>query len=488
MEKIDYSLFPDMPKSQVRRLLKVQEKEYRELERKEELRRKENERIRRDNERIDREREESRRREGELSKVKEALGEEDLAYYQEKTGFVHKGIITFAELEQHEAHIKGKKKADKRFIRDFRLRLTEMTMVDHQFGRIISEVSPEYEELVKKAEKEEEKLNYTANVSGIQKVMHGVTTGEKTKAKEKLKELKLARQAKQRAKFDTKDRKDAWAQKKSEKKLRDYQTLADEFTGQDDFCSEITEEAFAVQKEKYVSRGYETAQHDSKSILQHAKDFSEKTVYKDGGKTIVRGCAMLLQDKVHGIKARDFDEYAVNPGEITLERVNGHVDWKDVVYKTRDVLYACGEGKMEDRERKESIEQVRKDIDTWGIHLGHREVIMKLEEAKGDPAVYLDDAFREEISDLYQECRGVEALIDCVETGWAYGKLLSEEEKAQFDSLRRWTSGYMEYLGGIMNHIRAWDKYFSASDEQKAKMAPDTLPAIPKHRVRCLGY
>ena len=488
MEKIDYSLFPDMPKSQVRRLLKVQEKEYKETERQEALRRKENERIRRENEKKDRDREESRRREGELAKVKDALGEEELSYYQEKTGFVHKGIITFAELEQHEAHIKGKKKADKRFIRDFRLRLTEMTMVDHQFGRIISEVSPEYEELVKKAEKEEEKLNYTANVSGIQKVMHGVTTGEKAKAKARLEELKLARQAKQRARFDTKDRKDAWAAKKDEKGLRKYQTLADEFTGQDDFCSGITEQAFAIQNEKYVDRGYEQAQHDSKSILKHAKDFSEKTVYKDGGKTIVRGCAMLLQDRVHGVKTSAFDEYGNERRELRLERVEGHIDWSDVVYKTRDVLYACGEGKMEDRERKETIEKVRKDIDTWGLHLGYREEIMTLERAKGDPGIYLNDTLREDISNLYQECRGVEALIDCVETGWAFDRLLSEEEKAQFDSLRRWTSGYMEYLGGIMNHIRAWDKYYSATEEERKKMKPETLPTIPRHRVRCLGY
>ena len=402
------------------------------------------------------------RRAGALEKATAYLKTGASNYLQYDSQFVHKGVITFGELESYEKQITKQEAANKMFLRDFRMRMSQMSMMDPTFGRLISNIAPEYKAIVDEAPAAERKLEKTANLSGLNKVMHGVSKSERRQARRDVENLKKSRESKYRQQYDTKEKKENWLQFRLDSQI--YENLSVGLREQKTYCGDIVESTLEISASEYApgsSREEALAHRDSKAIFKEAVNFYvnpqkmdevEKKKSQLQGKERIRDVAMLE-------KATTKD-----------------LSWTDITYRTKDFLAACGKGEFEQLTRRKAMEGMEQHIEEWGKALSERPAIKAVVQADGDPAVYQDQKVRTELAQIMEECKGALRITEEIRKGWPFNTIFYPDEQAKFEAVDYWAQGYMEYVTAVFDHMDKWDLFYRSEAPGTMASKPTLLP------------
>ena len=406
---------------------------------------------------------EEERRRGAVKRVEEYLKTGVSSYIQENSGFLHKGIITFSELESYEKQITKKEEANKMFLRDFRMRMAQMSMMDPTFGHLISNISPEYKAIADEAPAAEKKLEKKANLSGLNKVVHGVSSAERRQARTDVERLKKAREAEYRQKYDTQEKKEEWLKYRLQSQM--YGSFTEDLREDKTYCRDVADEALTVSLGQYApgnSREEAKAHRDSKTIFGSAVEFYFSPA--------------VVNDEKQKKKAMVQGKERIRDVSMIVVATTKDYNWTDVTYKTRDFLAACGKGEFEQLTRRKAMEGVEQDIDSWGAGLAERPALKKVIQGGGDPSIYMDKDLRTELAHIMEECKGALRLTAEIRSGWPFNTIFYDDERARFYAVDYWAQGYMEYLTAVFDHMDKWDLYYRSEAPGGMMSKPVPLP------------
>ncbi|MCR5404443.1 MAG: hypothetical protein K6E91_11595 [Butyrivibrio sp.] len=352
-------------------------------------------------------------------------------YYQQETGFVHDGLITMTELREYEAEIHKKKEASKPFIKSFRHKVTEMMMVDKRFANVMTEYSPEYKKLAKAAKKQEEKLEWKANVSGLNKAVHCVGKKERDKARNDLKKLREARESRWRTPFSGDEETKKW--RKEVCGVAEGLRFEDIFDQTGDYCREIANAAGTHDAFSDVERA--PLQHEYSKVIKKADKLKIST-----------------SDVI----------------SLTYENPTRRVQWQDVLEDTKLVINAYTD--------KVALSELSVSLRDFGEQLRNDEFISKLrDEDSGIPDAFLDGNVRDSVWDRMKQCDHIYSLLHTLSHSPAYDKL-SKEEKLVFEEARSWAVGNYRYLKAAFEQLKAWNHYYNTPKEKRDDIPPEKRP------------
>lgn len=411
----------------------------REIDKYEREKAKEEERKRLEEARLERQRREEEAVKRRAAHEQEYMGSEGIIersiasqdYYQQETGFVHDGLITMSELREYEGEIHKRKEINKPFIKSFRQKVTEMMMVDKTFANVMTEYSPGYKNLAKAAKKREEKLEWKANVSGLNKAIHCVGKKERQKAREDLQKLREARESRWRTPFSGDEDTKKW--RRGVSGLVDGIRFGDVFDESGDYCRKIAQAAGTYDAFSDVERA--PLQHEYSKVLKQADE----------------------------LKISTSDVVA-----LTYENPTRRVQWQDVLEDTKTVIQAMTDEKV--------LSELTEHFRDFGENLLEDEFISKLsEQNEGIPRAFLDGNVRDSVVDRMKQCDHIYSLMHTLSHSPAYSKL-TKGEKRVFEEARSWAVGNYKYLKAAGLQLKAWNKYYNTPKEKRESIPPEERP------------
>ena len=361
--------------------------------------------------------------------------------YQDETHFVrHDGLITLQEVCKYEGDPFEEEVATKQFKKEYRERVIDMMMVDHEFANIMThgskKVSKKYKELEKEAKKQKKNLKWTANVSGFSKVTHCVTKTEKRQAQERLEQLKRAKAANYRAEYDTYERAKKWKESIPDYRPIDYSDPYEKIT---------TEVRSGIVSQYTPPHCYDPVE------ASHMNYYGKKFINNVSDEVIEQGAA--------------------------LSATGDELCWEYAARDTEQILIATGKGGLNTSKeaQKKAFEGVTERIGAWSDMVSGMEVFRHMDVTHCDPKYYESPAVREKILKFKNISWHLSDLGDTLRDSQVYREL-SNEERMNFEKIMLTIETYRGWFDAVVNNMKAWDEYYNASDEEKAAMAPEKRP------------
>lgn len=488
---------PPLTKSELERIRKAEQKEM-ELERL----REEEERRRRQLEE-EREREEQRRAEHEKRFLGKKTAEDggviglslrEQTYYQEKTGFVHNGLITIGELTSYEDQIHNRAKKNKAAMASFRQRVTQMMMVDPDFAEVMTAYSKEYKALADKAAEEEKKLEWKANISGFSKAMHCVGTVERQKARDDLERLKRSREAHWRRKFDTEENRTAWITAMG---AVEPARITEEGTGR------VVELGIEESIKRNIAEMDAAApiERMTNELEQMAREAAGQTDRRQNEQQDDRGQTEVRYDSSDPVAARMVaqggkiinltgdDEGDISLSDVAaLDYASDRFSWETVLEDTELALKACGKLGSNMQEQKAAFVKITGRLRTWAEDRKEDEVVEHLirHAASDQPALFYTENLRRKgfyygyknrdaVLDSEKQCERLLKLMGVLGGSSVYDRLTKEQRQA-FDEAALWISGLHAWYHAMAEQVRAWHRYYNTPADKRADIPAKDLP------------
>ncbi|MCR5053226.1 MAG: hypothetical protein K6A69_00100 [Lachnospiraceae bacterium] len=362
--------------------------------------------------------------------------------YQDETHFVrHDGLITLQEVCKYEGDPFEEEVATKQFKKEYRERVIDMMMVDHEFANIMThgskKVSKKYKELEKEARKQKKNLKWTANVSGFSKVTHCVTKTEKRQAQERLEQLKRAKAASYRAEYD----KDAYREKWNEEVVKYYRPM--------DY-SDPYEDIF-LDVRSGIAMDYTPAKCYDPEVASRMNYYGKKFIKNVTDEVISQGAALCATD--------------------------GDLCWEYAARDTEKILIATGKGGLTPTKesQKKAFNEVTERIEAWSDMVSGMEVFRQMDVTHCDPKYYLSPHTRERVLKYKNMSWHLSYLGDTLRDSQVYREM-SKTERMNFEKIMLTIETYRGWFGAVVKNMKAWDEYYRAGNEQKAAMAPEKRP------------
>ena len=387
--------------------------------------------------------------------------------YQDDTGFFHDGVITIKELKEYEDMIHGKQKQRKPFLKEFRSKLVHQMMVDHSFANVMSKYSDDYKMLAAAAQAEEKQLEYTANMSGQDKLASASEKKERERCREELRKLRIAQEDNWRSRVND--------EKIAEKSWKKYVNP----NGLTDFDSSIYEEraniyakdVFSSSDRLHVGRSEDEARVDTALMDEFSHRRALKKAADKSGISIADAAALSYQNN-----EREFDSKAIEETTNKLILATGNVKELTKEEKKSMTKEQLSEHQKKLDARSEAYLGIVDSISVYGQTLSDNAEMKKLnEDPIGVPERYYSEKSREFITDNMYKCDRLFHLMERLANCQMYKKL-TMEQVLKFEETCHWLIGYHEWLMAHHKQMKAWDNYFREDDEARKDIPYDLMP------------